>query len=124
MHFRARSTRPSAPGAPAFEVRRCSGALELRRAESGAAAPHSKTLSRRTLTNWDHTRLSAKCMKRFIATVLLACGALAASAQENTLQRALPGAGLLAETVQAEARNKIEITGEQAIAEQEIRAAQ
>jgi outer membrane protein assembly complex protein YaeT len=40
------------------------------------------------------------------------------------MQRALPGAGLLVETVQAEAKNKIEITGEQAITEKEIRDSQ
>ena len=61
---------------------------------------------------------------RLLTALLLACGTAGASAQDSGLQRALPGAGLLTETVQAEARNKIEITGEQAISEQEIRAAQ
>jgi len=61
---------------------------------------------------------------RILTALLLTCGGAVASAQDNSLQRALPGAGLLADTVQAEARNKIEITGEQAISEQEIRAAQ
>jgi len=58
------------------------------------------------------------------AALLLACGAVTALAQDNGLQRALPGAGLLAETVQNAATNKIEITGEQAFTEQEIRAPQ
>jgi len=40
------------------------------------------------------------------------------------LQRALPGAGLLAETVQAQVGSKIEITGGQAFTEKEIRDAQ
>lgn len=40
------------------------------------------------------------------------------------MQRMLPGAGLLAETVQSAATNKIEITGEQAFTDQEIRAPQ
>ena len=37
---------------------------------------------------------------------------------------ALPGAGLVAETVQAEARDKIEFTGEQAFSEEELRASE
>jgi len=48
----------------------------------------------------------------------------AAPAQESGLERALPGAGLLAETVQAQVGSKIEITGGQAFTEKEIRDAQ
>ncbi|MEP6667877.1 MAG: BamA/TamA family outer membrane protein [Chthoniobacter sp.] len=60
-----------------------------------------------------------------LPALLLACGAVVASAQEGGgLQHMLPGAGLLAETVQNAATNKIEITGEQAFTEQEIRAPQ
>jgi outer membrane protein assembly complex protein YaeT len=61
---------------------------------------------------------------RLPVILLLACGAAGASAQNPGLQNALPGAGLLVETVQNAANNKIEITGEQAFTEQEIRAAQ
>lgn len=61
---------------------------------------------------------------RLLFLLLLASGLAASRAQENNAQNALPAAGLLAETVQAEAREKIEITGEQAITEGELRAAQ
>lgn len=61
---------------------------------------------------------------RLHRALLLAGWAAAAFGENNNLQRALPGAGLLAETVQAEARKKIKITGQHAISEQEIRAAQ
>jgi outer membrane protein assembly complex protein YaeT len=49
---------------------------------------------------------------------------MAALAEDNSLRQALPGAGLLAETVQSEANNKIEITGEQSFSEQELRSSQ
>ncbi len=65
-----------------------------------------------------------KLRLRLPAALLLACGTVAAFAQDSDLQRALPGAGLVAETVQTAAANKIEITGEQAFTEQEIRAPQ
>jgi outer membrane protein assembly complex protein YaeT len=45
-------------------------------------------------------------------------------AQEGGMERVLPGAGLLAETVQAEARNKIDFSGAKAIPEQELRSAE
>jgi outer membrane protein assembly complex protein YaeT len=68
--------------------------------------------------------LSVKRRLRFLAALFVACGSATLPAQDSNLQRALPGAGLLAETVQAEARNKIEITGEKAISEKEIRDAE
>lgn len=56
---------------------------------------------------------------------MITCGPITSPAQESGgIQQALPGAGLLLETVQAEAKNKIEITGEKAFSEQEIRNAQ
>jgi outer membrane protein assembly complex protein YaeT len=51
--------------------------------------------------------------------ILISAPALAA---ENDLQRALPGAGLLLETVQDKARNKVEFTGQQSFTEAELRA--
>ncbi|MDR3403174.1 MAG: BamA/TamA family outer membrane protein [Chthoniobacter sp.] len=65
-----------------------------------------------------------KLRTRLPAALLLACGTVAAVAQDSGVQRMLPGAGLLAETVQSAATNKIEITGEQAFTDQEIRAPQ
>ena len=65
-------------------------------------------------------------MLRLRSTVALlrACGLAAATAQDSSVSKILPGAGVLAETVQQEASRKIEFSGQQAIPEQELRAAQ
>lgn len=65
-----------------------------------------------------------KFRTRLPAILLLAGSVAAANAQDSGVGRALPGAELLAETVQAQAKNKIEITGAKAITEQEIRNSQ
>ena len=56
-----------------------------------------------------------------ISALLLALGLATVSAQ-NGLQQALPGAGLLLDTVQAQAKNKVEFVGLQSFSEDEIRA--
>ena len=55
------------------------------------------------------------------STLLLALGLAATSAQDG-LQRALPGAGLLLDTVQAQTKNKVEFVGLQSFSEDEVRA--
>lgn len=52
--------------------------------------------------------------------LLLALGMATASAQDG-LQRALPGAGLLLDTVQAQTQNKVEFVGLQSFSEDEVR---
>ena len=53
--------------------------------------------------------------------LLLACGRVSATAQNNDLGRVLPGAGLLLETVQDQARNKVEFVGQKSFTEEELR---
>ncbi|HSI12013.1 MAG TPA: BamA/TamA family outer membrane protein [Chthoniobacter sp.] len=65
-----------------------------------------------------------KFRTRLPAALLLVCSAAVASAQDGGAGNVLSGAGLAAETVQAQARNKIDITGEKAVTEQEIRTSQ
>ena len=56
--------------------------------------------------------------------LLFACGLAAASAQDSSAERVLPGAGVLLEATQNAAANKIEFTGEKSFTEQELRTAQ
>ncbi len=55
-----------------------------------------------------------------LAALALTCAAAGVPAQDSGLQRALPGAGLLVETVQAQARNRVEFTGEKTFSKDEL----
>ena len=57
-----------------------------------------------------------------LAALALACVVAGARAQDSSLQRALPGAGVLLETVQAQARNRVEFTGEKTFTKDELMA--
>ncbi len=60
--------------------------------------------------------------RRLLIVLLAACRLDFACAQDSDLQRALPGAGLLLETVQAQAANQIVFTGHTSFTEEELRA--
>jgi outer membrane protein assembly complex protein YaeT len=61
---------------------------------------------------------------RIAAILVLASGWASISAQENSAASLVPGASLLADTVQAEGHDKVVFTGEKAFTEAQLRSAQ
>lgn len=57
-----------------------------------------------------------------LAAPALLCVTVAVHAQESGLQRALPGASLVAETIQAQAKDRVDFTGQQTFTEAELMA--